>query len=184
MYIIENRYNITTDGDVSYIHIKQRDGSSHDIILDTWNLERVVGFKYKWHVCYYKNPDTYYARATIYEGVENGKIRNAPILLHKFLLEKFNPESIDHKNYNGLDNREENLRITDYKTNSKNREGRNSNNTSGYRNVSKINGYWRIQLQIDGKNYLFPEKFEDVHEAGIFAKQMRQKHYGDFAGNG
>lgn len=144
--------------------------------------ERVVDFKYKWYVCYYKNLDTFYARSTIYKGIENGKMKNEPILLHKFLLQKFNPDSIDHKNYNGLDNREENLRMTDYPTNSKNRETRNSNNTSGYRNVTWMNGYWRIQLQIDGKNYLFPEKFTDVDEAGIFAEQMRQKYYGEFAG--
>lgn len=179
---MKERYDITVNGNVSYIHVKQRNGAVHDIILDTWNLERVLNFKYKWHVCYYKNPDTFYARATIYKGVENGKINNEPILLHKFLLKEFNPISIDHKNYNGLDNREENLRITDYRTNSKNRETRNSNNTSGYRNVTWMNGYWRIQLQIDGKNYLFPERFSDVDEAGIFAEEMRNKHYGEFAG--
>lgn len=180
---MKERYDITTRGDISYIHIKQRNGETHDILVDTWNLDRVINFKYKWYVCYYKNPNTFYARSTIYKGVDNGKIKNEPILLHRFLLQKFNPDSIDHKNYNGLDNREENLRMTDYQKNSKNRETRNSNNTSGYRNVIRINGYWRVQLQIDGKSYFFPEKFTDVDDAGVFAEQMRQKHYGEFAGH-
>jgi hypothetical protein len=34
---------------------------------------------------------------------------------------------------------------------------------------------------INGKNTVLG-KFSDVHEAGKFAEEMRQKHYGDYAG--
>lgn len=63
------------------------------------------------------------------------------------------------------------------------RTSKSSNNTSGYRNVSWIRGHWRVQLQINRKNNMFSEKFENVHSANKFAEQMRQKYYGKFAGN-
>lgn len=84
---------------------------------------------------------------------------------------------IDHLDGNGLNNQRENLRIASKVENSINRKSLNTNNTSGHRNITMINGYWRLQLQIDGKNYLFPEKFTDIDEAGAFAVTMRQKYY-------
>ncbi|CAK0778586.1 hypothetical protein CCP3SC15_6030003 [Gammaproteobacteria bacterium] len=44
--------------------------------------------------------------------------------------------------------------------------------------------YWRVQLQHDGKNVLFHEKFTDPKEAGDFAEARRAEFYGAFAGNG
>jgi len=82
----------------------------------------------------------------------------------------------------GLDNREINIREASNEENIKNRKSKNSNNTSGYRNVSLIDGFYRIQIQIDGKNHRFSEKFDDVDKAGLFAKKMREKYYGEFSG--
>lgn len=90
---------------------------------------------------------------------------------------------VDHINHNTLDDRKSNLRIITSGSNSMNRKGRNSNNKSGYRNVSwhKSINKWVVQLQIDGKNRVLGQ-FDDVHEAGRFAKEMRIKYYGEFAG--
>jgi hypothetical protein len=44
-----------------------------------------------------------------------------------------------------------------------------------------VNDWWVVQLQIEGKNERLG-KFKDVHEAGKFAEEMRQKYYGEFAG--
>ena len=66
-----------------------------------------------------------------------------------------------------------------------NRSGKNKNNTSGYRNVSYIKGEGKyiVQLQVDGKNKRLGE-FDDVHEAGKFAEEMRKKYYGKYKGAG
>lgn len=47
-----------------------------------------------------------------------------------------------------------------------------------------IDGYLRLQLQINGKNYRFPEKFteDQKEEAEKFAQEMREKYYGHCAG--
>ena len=68
--------------------------------------------------------------------------------------------------------------------NLKNRKGRNSNNKSGYRNVSWDGYKWIVQLQVNGKNTClgrFPEN--ELEQAGKFAEEMRQKYYGKFAGS-
>lgn len=42
---------------------------------------------------------------------------------------------------------------------------------------------WLVQLQVNGKNAClgkFPK--EQLEEAAKFAKEMREKYYGDFAG--
>jgi hypothetical protein len=91
---------------------------------------------------------------------------------------------VDHINHDTLDNRKANLRITQNENNSKHRKGKNSNNKSGYRNVCWLKKYgkWVVLLQINGVNTIL-EKFDDVDEAGSYAEEMRQKYYGEFAGN-
>lgn len=111
---------------------------------------------------------------------ENGRT----IWIHKEILNVSNGVLVDHKDGNGLNNQRYNLRDADKTRNATNRKGKNSNNTSGHRNVCLILGYYRIQLQIEGKNHMFLEKFTDVNKAGKFAEKMRKKHYGEYAGNG
>lgn len=67
--------------------------------------------------------------------------------------------------------------------NSRNRKGPNRNGKSGYRNVSWIDGKWCVQLQVDGKNTCFG-KYDDVHEAGRRAEEVRKQIYGEHAGEG
>ena len=93
---------------------------------------------------------------------------------------------IDHINHNTLDNRKENLRVIADSNNSKNRKTKNSNNKSGYRNVSwsKSENAWKVQISINGKNtYLKSFPYEQLEEAGRYAEEMRQKYYGEYAGN-
>jgi hypothetical protein len=92
---------------------------------------------------------------------------------------------VDHIDNNQLNNRKDNLRVTERISNSRNRKSKNTNNTSGYRNVSynKRTEEWIVQLQINGKNRIlgrFPK--DQLEEAGRFAEEMRTRYYGEFAG--
>ena len=94
-----------------------------------------------------------------------------------------NKEYVDHEDNNTLNNCRDNLRLSVNKDNLTNRKGRNSNNKSGYRNVSWNGSGWSVQLQVEGKNTTLKRfKKDEVDEAGLFAKEMRQKYYGEFAG--
>lgn len=74
------------------------------------------------------------------------------IYMHCDILDKPDGMEIDHINNDTLDNRRENLRICDHKTNRANSK-LSSNNTSGYKGVvySKRYGNWSAKLKINGK---------------------------------
>jgi len=128
--------------------------------------------------------DTYYALSCKYLGFVGGKAQYSRIWLHKLIINCSGDSVIHHKNHNSLDNRRDNLEVTTRINNATDRKTRNSNNTSGYRNVSKHGKWWCVQLQINKKNTLL-KKFplNKVDEAGVYAELMRQKYYGEFAGS-
>lgn len=123
----------------------------------------------------------YYATITKYEGVDgNGGFLNKLITLHRFIM-NFPDRVVDHENNNSLDCRKSNLRITSKSNNCRNRKSKNSNNKSGYRNVSLIEGLYVVQLMVDGRNKRL-KSFKNADEAGVYAELMREQLYGDYAG--
>lgn len=182
--MIKNKFNeYKVLGNKTEIYVKQRNSTLHKIIIDTVNLDKLKEFGHKWHVQWHNDTKSYYAHCTFYLGTFNGKPKYKNVTIQTILFQTKENEMLDHINHDTLDNRENNIRKSVRSENLKNRKSKNSNNTSGYRNVTRIGDMWRVQLQVDGKNKLFPEKFEDVHEAGSFAKEMRYKYYGEFSGN-
>lgn len=175
-------YDYKISGSATHINLKDKTGNVYVCIIDTEKLPDFLDFEYAWSISFHGGRNCYYVRSTVYLGTFEGKPKYKSVMLHDFLLGFPETQHIDHKNNNSLDNRIENLRLATKDDNGRNRKNRNLNNSSGYRNVSLIRDYWRVQLQVDGKNKIFPERFEDVHEAGKFAEQMRNKYYGRFSG--
>ena len=141
-----------------------------------------MNYKYKWHPVYYKKTNSYYICASQYKGMVDGNPKYKTLHFQKYILQDEN-KYVDHINHNTLDNRRSNLRITENNKNLTNRKSKNSNNTSGYRNVH-WNGQmnkWMVQLMVNGKRTKFGY-FNDPHEAGKLAEELRQKYYGEFAG--
>lgn len=138
-----------------------------------------------WHVAYEKKVKGYYAMASQYWGYVNGKPKYSTLYLARIICKCTIDDGVyvDHENHNTLDNRKTNLRISANDENLKNRNGKNKNNTSGYRNVSQIRDKWCVQMQIEGKNTCL-KKFalDKLEEAGIYAAEMRQLYYGEFKG--
>ena len=162
-------------------------GDKFDILIDTVDLEMLETLNLSWHVAYYKKIQGYYACATHYHrNTATVKHWSETILLHRVICNCDTNDNIyiDHINHDTLDNRKENLRITINEDNSKNRKSKNSNNHSGYRNVCRIHNKWHVQMQVDGIGTLL-KKFplNQLEEAGAYAKEMREKYYGDFQGS-
>ena len=176
---MKNDYKIIND--VVVIYLKRRKGVTLECYVDIDDFEKVN--KYTWHSGYAKTIKDYYVVTTIYKGMINDKPKYEILYMHRLIMGAIKNECIDHNNHRGLDNKKENLIKTTYELNLRKRKSKNNNNTSGYRNVSWNNSYnkWTIQLQIDGKNTIL-KMFDDVHEAGKFAEEMRKKYYGKFAG--
>jgi len=164
--------------DYAVMKIVRRNGEVVETKISIESIEKLKNHKSKWHVYKNKNNDSYYVVSTVYLGVIDGKPRTEAIRLNRFLVDAKDGEYVDHINHDTLDNRLENLRILSNDANLRNRKGKNSNNTTGYRNVSynKRTNKYIVQLQINGKNKVLG-RFDDVHEAGKFAKEMRKKYY-------
>lgn len=184
----EINYITAIDDDISILHISNRKKENFEIIIDTEDTEKIKNCGFKWNMGWnvikgHRYKGIYYVKASKYLGIIEEKPRYESIYLHRFILgisERF--VLVDHINRNSLDNRKSNLRITNFGGNTKNRRGENVNNTSGERNVSLINGWYVVQIQVDGKNTVLG-KFSDIEQAKATAGQARQKYYGDYSGD-
>lgn len=180
-----NNYIVDKENNIVKIELNRRNSENMWVIIDLEDLEKVISFPYTWYAKYSANAKGYYACATQYlPELKHGRT----ILMHQFImgLDKTAREfNVDHENHNTLDNRKQNLRITNVPDNGKNRESRNINNKSGYRNVSWDGSAWIVQLQINGKGACLGRFSKDkLEDAGKFAKEMREKYYGEYAGMG
>ena len=176
-YMIEN--------DTVYVHLVNKKGDKFDTLIDLDDLDRFVKLGYHWSL--ERTPTGIkgrYARATVQLGCVDGKQKTTTVKLHRLIMNAQPLYQVDHINHNTLDNRKSNLRISTPNENYHNRYASNSNNTSGYRNVSKICNQWYVQMQVEGKNTCL-KKFplDKLEEAGLYAELMRKKYYGMFAGN-
>jgi hypothetical protein len=178
------RNNYVIEGDITKIELHRRDGTTKWTIIDTEDLQRLIDFKYTWIANYRERNGDWYACTAFYAEID-GEIKHSTIRLHGFIMNTYEKENIhvDHINHDGLDNRKSNLRITTVSENDHNRKSKNITNTSGYRNVSpsKNRKWWVVTLRIN-KKVKELARFSDVDDAGEYAEKMRQKYYGDYAG--
>jgi len=169
------------EGDITKIIINYKEKQMLTII-DTEDLEKVKSFGLRWCI---NNSKDQYVKATKWEMI-NGKPKLKSYYLHILLAgikKSGNKILVDHKDHDILNNRKENFRIVTNSQNLRNRKGKNKNNKSGYRNVCWIKDQWCVQLMVDGKNTRLGY-FDDVEEAAVFAEEMRQKYYKEYAGLG
>lgn len=126
-----------------------------------------------YYVCYQKR----------YRG-DDGKMHGTTVYLHRWIYDEQGYDiKVDHINHDKLDNRRENLRVTNHNDNCKNRYAKNSNNKSGYRNVfwDKQKQMWSVGLCINHRRIQIGY-YNDLEEAGRIAEESRTKYYGEFAG--
>ena len=177
-----NKYKI--DGSIAIIYLEKRDKTFTEGIVDADDIPKLIELNLCWHIMYDKR--NYYIQAGERYTDKNGKRKGRSLQLYRIVMDITNRKSVvDHINHNTLDNRKENLRVVEIMQNSKNRGSKNSNNSSGYRNVfwSNKDNRWLVMLQVDGKSTCLGRfKLEDIDKAGETAEKMREKYYGEFKG--
>jgi len=101
--------------------------------------------------------------------------------MHRLIVDSKRKIDIDHSNGNGLDNRRGNLRACERSQNCCNTKKR-SDNTSGYRGVSRCSstGKWRVQIQYKGQKKYLGIFVDKIFAASRFNEAAKQLH-GDFA---
>ena len=130
-----------------------REGKSFKILVDNEDYNDLIQFK--WHV-----NTTYFKNGSTYSSVKCRKLGK----MHRYLMRKYgydiDGKIVDHKNRITTDNQKENLRITDFKGNSRNLS-KFKTSTTGYIGVTQIpEGSFRLQIYDDNgkrKQKCFPK---------------------------
>ncbi len=91
------------------------------------------------------------------------------------------PIQVDHADCNGLNNKIENLRAADARSNALNTKLRSSNTSTG-KNVywNKQRSKWMVQTIVNGKQKYFG-MYDDLELADLVATEVRSKFHGQFA---
>lgn len=148
-------------------------------IVDDEDFEKVN--KYKWQFSNTKKRGKGYAKNDSILQEDGSKKR---MYMHRFILGiKDKNIEVDHINGDGLDNRKENLRISNKFTNGSNRSRNNKNNTSGYRGVywSKKNKRWFASIQHKRKQ-IFLGYYDDKKDAALAYNRKAKAVFGEFSG--
>jgi len=136
---------------------KISDGKYNQAIQHTW---RAVWIKDRWYVR---------------RGSDN-------MFLHRFVMGVTDPKIlVDHRDGDGLNNQDDNLRVATQSQNMAN-QGKHKNNTIGYKGVvwDKRDKKFRAQISVQGKR-LKIGYFEDPIDAARAYDEAARKYYGRFA---
>lgn len=123
---------------------------------------------YKW--CAYLRDRSSYAVTTI-----NGVI----VKMHNVLFDPPEGMVVDHIYRDGLDNRNDKVRICTQLDNSRN-VGVKKNNSSGYPGVTKHGNRWRSRIRLNYQ-WISLGVFDDVQDAITARTTAEQQYYGQFA---
>lgn len=135
---------------------------------DVADWERVKYHKWFAH----EQPKTFYIKTNIDRSI---------MALHTLIMCPPPGFQVNHKDYNGLNCRRENLELCTSTQNTINERLR-SNNLSGYKGVSwyKRDGKWRSYIRPNGKQ-IHLGYFDDPKEAAIAYNKAAKEIYGYFA---
>jgi hypothetical protein len=166
------RNDFEVRGDVTAIFMNLK-GKVLECIIDTSDILRLLMKRGRIFPTWNKDTESYYANL---RWKESGKLHG--ISVHRFLMIAPKGMVVDHINNDTLDNRLCNLRLVTPSENNQNRKlPTETNNKSGYRGVNWHSGMkkWRARV-IVGKEEVYVDYFDDVHEAGKAVAEARKKY--------
>jgi hypothetical protein len=132
---MKNKYVVY--GDTVIIYVKYKD----DVLkcyIDVDDFEKISNIN--WYADW--NGYSFYAR-----GYLNGKHYK----MHRLILNTPDDLWVDHKDFNTLNNRKDNLENVTQAVNNKRQKGAYSNSKSGVRGVYKHQNKWRFTVKENGK---------------------------------
>lgn len=177
-----NKYKI--NGDETIIYLESRDGSVQEAIIDTEDLDKLIEFGMLWHSHWARKTKSYYCRCSQY--IPELKYSRT-IQLSRFIMNAKEDEVVDHKDFNTLNDKKDNLRVTKFQKNTTHRNGANSNNKTGVRNVHLVTRYggkqlYLVQIMRKGERFKWEFSLNQFEDACKFAEEKRKELFEEFAG--
>ena len=120
---------IRIEGNVAYVTLSR----GLEAVIDVTDVHLVEGLNWYAHT----------SKKWVYA-------KGSGLNMHRVILDAQPGLYVDHRDGNGLNNRRENLRIATKSQNQCNQRMR-SNNTSGFKGVSKNHGRWQARIELGGK---------------------------------
>lgn len=169
---MKNDYEVR--GDVTAIFIRRRNGDVLECLIDTEDLDKVKALGVTISVTKkHRNYGGFYAQYHKQIGPKKHTKRN----LHRYLLGDPVGMVVDHINGNTLDNRKCNLRSITNAENMQNLTGPHSDNSTGYRGVTRDKSGKRFQAfaQVNKEQH-YLGLFSTAEEANQVAIEFRKRH--------
>jgi hypothetical protein len=173
---MKNKYLIM--GDTTIIYCEHQDGSVSEILIDTVDLERVMSVAGTWYASKTgptsRSPRYAYTQIPRVGGPTPSGKTKTNLYMHRYLTDAPADRDVDHKDRNGLNNRQSNMRVVTTKENLSRRvifnEAGVHNRTTGVRNVCFDKG--KYEVAICGQYY---GRFDTLTEAEAVATRLRQE---------
>lgn len=167
MIMAINQTPLLMEGDTFVIHVNK----GYSTIVDSIDADLI---KYKWN----PHREKYAIRYTTTRGKSHG------VFIHRIILERklgrglTSGEFVDHINGVGFDNRRCNLRLASMSENNRN-VGKRSNNTSGYKGISRDHNFWRAEIRVNGKK-IYLGIYSTKEDAYAAYCEASKKYHGEF----
>ena len=158
----KNDFEIKEDYIILYSHGKNGERLERSVLLDLEDLEKIS--KYKW-----TDMGHYF------------KSQELDIYLHRFVLNYYGPDDVDHINGNKLDCRKTNLRVISHSLNTSNQK-LSSRNKSGVIGVSydSTRKKWKSEIKVNKERFNLG-RFENIEDAIIARLKAEKEKLGDVA---
>lgn len=149
-----NKYRI--EGDCVFLMIKKKNGRELEFVIDLADLPILQKINKSWCANWSETSKTWY----VYH--KDCSLEYQAVLLHRLLMNTPDHLTVNHEDFDGLNNRRRNLSNVTRTVNQLHHRMQ-SNNTSGYRGVvwDKSRGLYQARVKVEGKNRMigrFKEK--------------------------
>lgn len=168
---MKNAYEVR--GDITAIIINSPKYGRLEALISTCNLEVVQEFPNTWCVNRIKALNTFY----VYGHTPRLNGKQGSVCLHRLVTNAQVGTDVDHKNHDGLNNTDDNLRVCTTAENGQNRQGAQCNSKSGIRGVCWVeqSKKWRARFRVKGK-VVFLGFYTDLSEAEQEITKARSKY--------